>query len=113
MRRNIISSGVCFCSNSGFTAQFVPCFFESLRWVRVRPAATILMVLAATIYFGTVGLSWGAPPAVAINIDASLQKLALHAKQTITVAQVAGVHSQMAKISAVDKSADSGSVGCE
>ncbi len=63
----------------------------------------MLGVLAASVYFATVGLSWGDPPEVAANMDCSLQKLALHAKQTMPEAQVAGVHSQIAKIETADK----------
>jgi Subtilase family len=60
-------------------------------------------VLAAGIYFGTIGFSWGDPAPVVLNLDSSLQKLALHAKQAMPEAQVAGVHAQIAKVNSLDK----------
>ena len=55
-----------------------------------------------------IGLSLGDPPAVAANMDSPLQRLALHAKQTMPEAQAPGVHSQIAKVNPVDKSATPG-----
>ena len=73
------------------------------QWVKTDPQFTIFRVLATSICFGTMGLSWGASSVAAANLDASLQKLALHAKQTMPDAQVAGAHGQVAKVSAFDK----------
>jgi hypothetical protein len=97
------SSWVFFRSEPGCKAQSASGFRRSFNIRKTRPVSAMLGVLAASVYFGTVGLSWGDPPEVAANMDCSLQKLALHAKQTMPEAQVAGVHSQIAKIETADK----------
>ena len=62
-----------------------------------------IVVIAAGIYFGATGISFGQPVAVPDNIDSPLQKLALHAMQTMPEAQAVGVHGQIAKVSSSDK----------
>ena len=103
MRGNKHSSGVFDRPNPNFTGQSASGLRKAFTEFKTRPGPTVFRVLAASIYFATIGLSWGAEPEVTVNIDASLQKLALHARQTMPEAQVAGVHAQIVKVSAVDK----------
>jgi hypothetical protein len=97
------SSWVFFRSEPGSKAQSASGFRRSFNVGKTKPVSAIFGLLATGVYFSTAGLSWGDPPEVAENLDCSLQKLALHAKQTMPEAQVAGVHSQIAKIELADK----------
>ncbi len=66
-----------------------------------RTAARLSCILSATVYLGTMaGAFYGEPLA---NIDSALQKLALHAKQSMPEANVAGVHGQNAIINSTDR----------
>ena len=103
MRGNKHSSGIFDRPNPNFAGQSASGLRKAFTEFETRPGPAAFRVLAASIYFATSGLSWGAAPEVAVNIDASLQKLALHARQTMPEAQVAGVHAQIVKVSAADK----------
>jgi hypothetical protein len=66
-----------------------------------RGLARLGCILSATVYLGTMAGAYCAEPLA--NIDSALQKLALHAKQSMPAANVAGVHGQNAKISSTDR----------
>jgi hypothetical protein len=66
-----------------------------------RTAARLSCILSATVYLGTMAAAFCAEPLA--NIDSALQKLALHAKQSMPAANVAGVHGQNAKINNTDR----------
>lgn len=74
--------------------------FRLLKAVR---AAGSFAAVAAGVYLASAGTSWGDPVAIPDNIDSSLQKLALHAVQSMPETQAPGVHSQIAKIYVADK----------
>src|SRR5580704_10811930 len=103
MRGNDHSSEGLYRSTPRTTAEAVSGSSERFWGLEIRSRTTALGVLAASIYFATIGLSWGDPLAVAPNIDWSLQKLTMLARQMMPEAQVAGIHSQIAKVSAADK----------
>ena len=111
MRGNKHFSGVFDRPNPNFTGQSASGLRKAFTEFESRPGPTAFKVLAASIYFATIGLSWGAAPEVAVNIDVSLQKLALHARRTMPDTQVAGVHAQIVKVSAVDKAQIRGRLG--
>jgi hypothetical protein len=100
MRGHKYSAGVFGRSKRTLKAHSVTGFDEPLG---TRLQSPILTVLAAGIYFGMVGFSWGDPATIAANLDSSLQKLALHAKEAMPEAEVSGVHAQIAKVNATDK----------
>jgi hypothetical protein len=66
-----------------------------------RTAARLSCILSATVYVGTMAGAFCAEPLA--NIDSPLQKLALHAKQSMPEANVAGVHGQNAIINSTDR----------
>jgi hypothetical protein len=108
MRRNKVSSASCFRSNSCPITQCAPALFESIRALKTRPTGAVCSVLAACVCFGTIGLSLGAGSAGSVNMDSDLQRLALHARQTVPEAQFTGVHSEIARVTAADKAQISG-----
>ena len=66
-----------------------------------RTAARLSCILSATVYLGTMAGAFCAEPLA--NFDSALQKLALHAKQSMPEANVAGVHGQNARINSTDR----------
>jgi hypothetical protein len=103
MRRKHISSARRFHSHFESINRFGFAFFERGELLKAARKRNAFVVIAAGIYFGAIGISLGGTAAVPDNIDSPLQKLALHAIQTMPEAQVAGVHGQIAKVSGSDK----------
>lgn len=103
MRRKIFSSMRQFYSNAELTTRFRSALCAVFRLLKAARAAGSIAAVATGVYLASAGISWGDPVAVPDNIDSSLQKLALHAVQSIPEAQVTGVHSQIAKINDEDK----------
>src|SRR5260370_21361304 len=66
-----------------------------------RTAARLSCILSATVYLGTMAGAFCAEPLA--KIDSALQTLALHAKQSMPEANVAGVHGQNAIINSTDR----------
>src|SRR5208282_1266548 len=92
-----------FYSRAELTTRFRSASCAVLRLLKAARAAGSVAAVATGVYLASAGISWGDPVAVPDNIDSSLQKLALHAMQSIPEAQVTGVHSQIAKINDEDK----------
>jgi subtilase family protein len=103
MRGHKYFSGIFYRSRQSLNAHSVSSFGEPVYALKIRRQGAVWTALAAGVYFGTIGFSWGDPAPVAVNLDSALQKLALHAKQAMPEAQVAGVHAQIAKLNALDK----------
>jgi hypothetical protein len=103
MRRKHISFAKRFDPHFESTTLFGFVFRESGGLSKAARKLSVCVLIAAGIYFGTTGISLGGTAPLPDNIDAPLQKLALHAMQTIPEAQVPGVHGQIAKVSVSDK----------
>jgi hypothetical protein len=103
MRRKHISSAHRFYLHFESTTLFGSVFCLRGGLSKAARKLTLIGVIAAGFYFGATGVSLGGTAAVADNIDAPLQRLALHAMQTMPEAQVVGVHSQIARVSVSDK----------
>src|ERR1700751_38619 len=98
MIRKKYSSVRQYCSHSGLTARFRSASGAVFRLLKAVGATGSFAAVAAGVYFVSPGTSWGDPVAVPDNIDSSLQKLALHALQSMPEALATGAHSQIAKI---------------
>jgi hypothetical protein len=103
MRRKKYSSVSQFYSYFELSARFRYMSRAVFRLLKAVRAAGSFAAVAAGVYLGSAGTSWGDPVAIPDNIDSSLQKLALYATQSMPETAVPGVHSQIAKVNVADK----------
>src|SRR5271165_2667667 len=103
MRRKKYSSVSQFYSYFDLTARFRYMSRAAFRLLKAVRAAGSFAAVAAGVYLASAGTSWGDPVAVPDNVDSSLQKLALHAVQSMPETQAPGVHSQIAKVDVANK----------
>jgi hypothetical protein len=103
MRRKKYPSVRQYYSHSELTARFRSASRAGFRFLKAARAAGSFAAVAAGVYLLSAGTSWADPVTVPANIDSSLQKLAVHAAQSMPETQAVGAHSQIAKISGADK----------